>query len=145
MCIVASSAEFIRATIGKPYAWAAQGPDAFDCWGLTRACQREVFGRELPIVGSDATDLRALVRVIETSELRSVWIERAKGEAPAAGDIVTMTHAHRPHHVGVWLDVDGGGALHALEDWGVCFDNRARLRMAGFGRLTFHRFGGAEA
>lgn len=34
--------------IGKPWRPVADGPDAFDCWGLTRAASLALFGRALP-------------------------------------------------------------------------------------------------
>lgn len=34
--------------IGLPYKDGGDGPDAYDCWGLTRKVMREVFHVELP-------------------------------------------------------------------------------------------------
>jgi len=35
--LAAAALAFARVQIGKPYAWGATGPDAFDCSGLTGA------------------------------------------------------------------------------------------------------------
>lgn len=34
--------------VGKPYKPGADGPDAFDCWGLSRAASLALFNRALP-------------------------------------------------------------------------------------------------
>lgn len=39
--------DFAASLIGRPYVWGAEGPDAFDCSGLTQYVYQE-FGIELP-------------------------------------------------------------------------------------------------
>ena len=37
-----------RAQLGKPYLWAGNGPDRFDCSGLTVWCMSKGAGKQLP-------------------------------------------------------------------------------------------------
>lgn len=38
----------LSAFVGKPWRPVSDGPDAFDCWGLTRAASLALYGRALP-------------------------------------------------------------------------------------------------
>jgi len=133
-----SAGDFVARVIGLPWQENGYGPDAYDCWGLARACQRDVFGRRLPIVDYPAT-LRALVKIMEEHDVRDAWPEVP---APGHGDIVTMTHSVHPHHVGTWLALDGGVILHTTEREGVMCSPLHHLRLQGFRGLRYHRFAG---
>jgi peptidoglycan DL-endopeptidase CwlO len=43
----ADAVDLAASLIGRPYAWGAEGPDAFDCSGLTQFVFRE-FDVDLP-------------------------------------------------------------------------------------------------
>ena len=45
--------------LGKPWRNGADGPDAFDCYGLVRAVYRDRYGIEMPVVSADATRVLA--------------------------------------------------------------------------------------
>ena len=55
---------------------------------------------------------------------------------PQHGDIVVI---RRPYHVGVWLDIDGGGVLHAIHGACVIWTPDASWRTSGFGRREYLR------
>lgn len=147
---------FARAVLFKPWRAGAQGPDAYDCWGLARAAQRELAGRDLPIVNADPNDLRAVVRLVREHPLHSEWREVA---VPSHLDLVLMSHHQHPHHIGVWLDLDGGLVLHATEQFrrvrkddkletvadpsrpGVMAESLAALRAQAWSRFQFMRCG----
>ena len=133
---LAAAAGFARRVVGLPWKENGYGPDAYDCWGLARACQREVFGRELPIIDYPST-IRAIVRIIESHEINDDW---PQVETPAHGDVVTMTNSRHPHHIGTFLALDGGRVLHATEREGVMCCSIAQLKLAGFRGLKFHRY-----
>jgi hypothetical protein len=95
-----------------------------------------VFGRDLPIVVCPAT-LRALVETIENHEIRDAWPEVP---TPRHGDLVTMTASQHPHHIGTWLDLDGGRVLHATQREGVMCCTLVQLRFEGFRGLHFHTY-----
>lgn len=48
-------------------------------------------------------------------------------------------HARHPSHVGVWVDVDGGGVLHCINGAGVVFQPIKALKAGGWGHLEFYR------
>jgi hypothetical protein len=128
---------FVRRVLDKPYVAGAQGPDAYDCWSLARICQKELFERELPVALVDPHQLRHLIETIEHSAVHDSWPETSE---PAHGALVTMAHARFPSHIGVWLDLDGGGVLHTLEHAGVAFEVPLSLRAVGWGHLRFHNY-----
>jgi hypothetical protein len=84
--------DFAASLIGRPYVWGAEGPDAFDCSGLTQYVYRE-FGVDLPR------------RAINQSRVG----DRAGGLR--RGDLVffsTDTRRSEVTHVGIY---EGGGIM----------------------------------
>jgi hypothetical protein len=131
---------FLNSHIGDRYQRGATGSNAWDCWGLTRHVQREIFERELPVVPfDDATSLRALVETFTDPQVRSGWWELMPADKPRAGDVVTMSKAQEEHHIGTWFEFDGGGVFHAIEQFGVCYDSIPHLQMQGWRRFRFYR------
>jgi hypothetical protein len=144
-----AAAVFIRTAIFKPWSPGAQGPDAYDCWGLARAVQRRLAGRDLPIINCDPADLRAVVRLVKDHPLHSEWHEV---DAPGHLDLVLLSSNRHPHHIGTWLQLDGGGVLHATEQFGgdgakapkkpgVTFDGLPALKIQGWAKFKFMRHG----
>lgn len=107
--------------LGKPYQRGAQGPHAYDCWGLVRAVQSSLFGRDLPEVDVTSANMRGVVREFMTHVEHGRW---AVVDQPAEGDCVELGEGRHPCHIGVWVEVDGGGVLHAVEGKGVVFSHR---------------------
>lgn len=122
--------------IGKEWVSGANGPDAFDCWGLVRYIQKIQFQRELPIINVDADDIRAVVKAFTTHDELTKWTLQ---DSALNGDCVLMSQGHEPTHVGIWIDVDGGGILHAVKGAGVVFSNAASLRLMGYNLLGIYR------
>lgn len=121
--------------VGRPYEPGAQGPDAFDCWGLFRWVQRAHFGRDVPlIVAADHEDGDALAALFLQHAESGRW---RRVERPAHGDGVLI---RRPMHAGIWLDFDGGGVLHAVRGSGVIFTRDAAWYLSGFGRREWRGF-----
>jgi hypothetical protein len=122
--------------IGKPWQAGADGPDAFDCLGLVRSIYRDVFGVDIPRVNCDAHSLLSCARAFN----RFPEYDRFTRVAVADElDILQLSHAHAPHHVGIWLDTDGGGVLSALEGIGVVFQSAAALRASGWNVTDIYR------
>lgn len=119
--------------IGIPWEAGAQGPDAYDCWSFFRHVQRVHFDREVPaIVAADYDDPAVLAGLFRGHEERARWHQAPQ---PMHGCAVMV---HRPLHVGVWLDADGGGVLHCVRGAGVVFTRDAAWRLSGFGRREFY-------
>lgn len=128
------TADEINGYLGLPWVAGARGPVAFDCWGLLRHIQNTHYGRRLPDVtlGQGGTAGEAYADRMQSG----AW-ELTPQPFDGAG---VLLRAGSDPHVGVWLDVDGGGVLHALEGVGVVFQAPQSLRMSGFGRMKFYRF-----
>ena len=127
------TADEINSYIGRPWVAGARGPDAFDCWGLLAWIEREHFGIVLPERSLDATAMRGIYREeIESGRWRIV-------PRPVHGCGALLRDGDQPH-VGIWLQCDGGGVLHALEGAGVVFTRRRNLRDAGYERTTWYEF-----
>lgn len=125
--------------IGRPWTVGGQGPDSFDCWGFVRFVQKEHYGRDLPFIDIDANNLRATIKGMMFHDVRKVWENVSR---PSDGDAVLMAHGKYPTHVGIWVDVDGGGVLHCTRGEGVVFSSLSALRIAGWGRIEYYRYVG---
>ena len=97
--------------IGMP--WTRDGND---CWQFFRRVQAERFGRVIPAF--DMASHRAVVcaRAVAENPERANW---QPVDRPQEGDAVLMAHASHPSHIGLWIDVDGGGVLHCINGPGV--------------------------
>jgi hypothetical protein len=106
-----------------------------DCWEFTRIVQKREFKRALPKIALNAKDVRACVKNA-TQERDAHWQEVA---SPIEGDCVLMSQNQQPTHVGVWVDVDGGGILHCVEGAGVIFTRKHMLQTIGFNFIGAYR------
>ena len=117
-----------------PWAEGADGPDAYDCMSFTVMIQRKHFGVKMErVLVGNYDDGIGLFHLLNSCGERANW-EPVK--SPQHGDVVI---ARRPFHIGVWLDVDGGGVLHCLRGSGVVFTRDAAWAMSGIGRKTYFR------
>ncbi|MEW6314124.1 MAG: NlpC/P60 family protein [Pseudomonadota bacterium] len=132
--------DFALAAIGKPWQSGATGPDAYDCFGLLRAYYLAVRGVQVPVVDVDAHHQLAVRHAIAHGLAGGKWAELA---APAEGCAVLMSQANYPDHVGVWLDIDSGGVLHAIRGAGVIYTNRRNLAASGWNIVGLYQFCGA--
>lgn len=123
--------------IGLPWLAGARGPEAYDCWGLFLAVQRQHFGRDLPQIPIDALNLRAVLDAFHGHPERQRWQPVRTAEE---GDAVLMRQSRYPVHIGVWLDIDGGGVLHAVRHAGVVFQTLAALDAHGWRIEGYYRF-----
>lgn len=120
--------------IGLPYKEGGDTLAGFNCWGLLRHIQRVHFGVIIPEVP------------ISDPVASAEWFKQGyEGgtiipvETPTHGCPVLLKGETLPH-VGVYLDLDGGGVLHALEGVGVVFTPKFELRRAGFTRVKFYKY-----
>ena len=90
--------DLARKHIGKPYLWAATGPDSFDCSGLTMTVYREA-GFSIPRTSYNQYSYVKNKGNLVTDVSRLV-----------PGDLVFFGK-RGVHHVGIW--VGGGQYLHA--------------------------------
>lgn len=126
---------FVRRVAGLPWRAGASGPDAYDCFGLAQAAQRELFGRELPILSASRHAMRDALAQIARGQHFAGWVQVAR---PLHGDLITLRHQNEPQHIGVWLAIDRGRLLHAVEGAGVCFDPKPLLEITGWGCFRYY-------
>ena len=139
------------AYIGRPWELGAEGPDAFDCWGLAKTLQAERYGRELPSLRvmqanpspEQTTALLGLMRRGGWSILPD-WRQMMDGDllrmqspmGPHIGVAVRRHHAQPIavlHCVGA-LDLDG--VPHGASEMATL----AQLVAEGFGQFQAWRF-----
>lgn len=87
---------FLRAQLGKPYAWGGNGPHAYDCSGLTLAAYAKV-GIHLP----------------RTSEAQSVVGKRVSLNDLKVGDLLFWGTPGLAFHVAIYI---GGGHYIAAQN-----------------------------
>lgn len=130
--------EYATSLLGKKYKSGGNGPDEFDCWGLLRNVQMTCFDRDIQAIvpPEDEDDLRALIKFIREHPEHQNWIVV---DEPVHGGGVEMSSSAHPHHIGVYLDIDGGGILHCSTA-GVTFDSLFNLRASGWRKMVFYKY-----
>lgn len=123
----------VNSLIDLPYEAGAFGPDSFNCWGLLYYVQRHYFKTNMPI--APIGDSQACKELFDKKIYSGDW---AKVERPEHGCGALMRGGEEPH-VGIYLDLDAGGILHAMEGAGVIWTPIRRLRALNFGRTTYYR------
>ena len=108
----------LRGLIGKPYRIGAEGPDAFDCYGLARHILREIYAVHLP----------------ESSQ--SPIIRKAWRRVPGLIDGAVVLMGQKDTHIGVCV---ANGVIHALAGIGVVFDDVHSLHFRGLGHLRIYQ------
>lgn len=118
--------------IGNRWVKDGNGPDEWNCWNLLRHLLREYYRKEIPQVNLESgDDLRSMYEARLSS---GAWIKQVN---PQDGYGALLREGLHPH-VGLYLDIDGGGIIHALEGFGVVFTPICNLRLLGFARVTFY-------
>lgn len=125
------TAQEVNRYIGLPWVYGARGPMEYDCWGLLKAVRDAHFGGGIP-----DTPLGDAARDLYSEKLRSRDWEIV--DTPSHGDGVLLREGDEPH-VGVYLDLDGGGVLHAQDGTGVVFTSIRDLRLIGYSYPKFYR------
>jgi cell wall-associated NlpC family hydrolase len=134
--------EFINELIGKPYAYNAKGPDAYDCYHLVVHVQRELFGREFPDLEIPSEpSFKLIARMVDdkirtSSEFKN-WI-LADQRTADVGSVVLLGGALRMSHLGVYFPQDRS-ILHVDKPDGVMYQEVVTLRNQVWPRMTFWR------
>lgn len=131
---------FLNELIGAPWVEGAEGPQGFYCWGLCRYVWRHLRGVELPeVVGVNTDSALDVARaVLSHSRNGAHWEHVSK---PRRLDIVVMGGCKHAVHLGVYLDDDEPGVLHAERGAGVRF---TPLRMLTYSTVEFWRYSGGD-
>lgn len=126
----------VNSLIGAPYKVNGYGPRRWGCYGLTRHVQRECYGRDLPLIDlPDMHDVLAMAGQIRGHAEHRRW---RPVERPEDGALILMSFAYGDaHHVGTYIDLDGGLVLHAIKP-AVQADTLDQMRAIGWRRFRFY-------
>jgi cell wall-associated NlpC family hydrolase len=129
------STHWAHGYIGRRWVSGARGPDTFDCWGLLWYVKRKHYGQDVPeYPGIDAASLGIVTGLIDSGAKQGDWEQLL---FPIDGCAVGMSRGRRLHHVGIYVDVDGGLVLHAHDRARVLAQSIPSLRNAGYRRIEF--------
>jgi len=122
--------------LGKPWVSGANGPDAFDCWGLVKTVYKEEFSIDLSDhLQRQADNIRECFRLGTLETTSSDWVEV---ETPRTGDVVALSKNTEIHHVGIYFE-QGRSVLHSVSGSGVIFQRISSMRQNGFQVFKFFR------
>ena len=125
--------------IGKPWKAGCAGPDAFNCWGLVVDVYRRFYGKTLESIPVPENNLKALIKTVEVHPERYRWEATS---IPKEGDVALLRQSRYPTHVGLWVEVDGGGILHCIQGTGVVFQSLQALELSGWKIENFYKYVG---
>ena len=120
--------------IGIPWVNGGRSIDGFDCWGLLWHIYQEYFDLKIECHPTHDASQISKNKALFMSEKRA-W---QRVEHPKNGDAVAMATGRAVHHVGIWLNVDGGMILHTMESTGCVLQTIPALQSRGF-NLKFFR------
>jgi hypothetical protein len=133
----------IESLIGRPYRPGADGPEAFDCYGVVRHVRMHCLDDALPLIVrpvDEAPCRQAIARTLLKHPTKEQW---KMHEVAEEWDVVLMGNVdQRPFHMGICVRVKGQFAvLHAeaAPVNRVILDDLPALSLKGFNRLEFYR------
>lgn len=126
--------------IGIPWENGAQGPDAYDCWSFFRDMQRTHFERELPIISVNANSIKTVISEFQSNDEYTNWEQVEMFSQLEGGDAVLMSQSRYPSHVGIWIEVDGGGVLHCVQGSGVIFSSATGIGRDGWSNVKLYKY-----
>lgn len=128
--------DWVKRYMGRPWISGARGPVAYDCWGLVWHVYGCRFGVVLPAYpGICGANLMAAGRRIDQGRRNYEW---QRIDTPEHGCTVAMSQSRRFHHVGIWLDLDGGRILHSRAGAGTLLESIGSLKRSRW-RVAFYR------
>ena len=133
-----NKAKEVSKYIGLKWESGATGPSRYDCQGLCVHIQKKLYNKIMPEVKVDSDNLFSIVKAITKNK---AWEKFEKIENPEDGCIVKMFSAENPSHIGVYINVDGGGVLHSIRKQGVIWDTLFILKKT-YAQIEFWRYNG---
>lgn len=132
--------QFTRKALRVPFVEGGRTYDGWDCWGLVRCAQQDVFGIELPSYADEygSTNRRDELRTVVDAHKADHW---QRFDTAQKGDIAIVEMMGRPCHVGLMLD--GKHMIHCEQKRGTCVEriDRAPWRGDGYDKVEgFYRY-----
>lgn len=126
---------WVNKYVGLPFEDKGRGPDAYDCWGVTRAVLLEQFQIEMPAFDKHYQHHHSddQIAALFNPEVLCHWRLQMEpswetGKIGDAGDIIVMRFKGRPAHVGIVYEP--GWFLHALLHMGVVRESYTSAKYA---------------
>lgn len=133
----------IEALIGKPYRSGADGPDAFDCYGVPFYLMRECDRTPIPKIRRPQGEVASgdsIAAALQHHPELDQWVRVVE---PEAWDIALMANvAARERHIGLCVRLKGEfWVIHAQDAPvnRVILDDLPSLDVKGFKRISFYR------
>jgi hypothetical protein len=128
--------EWVNDVIGKKWKEYATGPDCFDCWGIVchgfKHKQGIQLDRHLEIPTLNPIAFHKVVsKEIKTGNWQQL-------QQPEDGCLILMSAGRLWHHVGMWLDINGGRLLHSQDGIGVSLNSKHSLN--SFNAVEFWKY-----
>ena len=129
---------WVNSYIGLPWVSGGRVFPEFDCWGLVRDVYRKQLDVELNNYPYNTGELLFVAKEM-IADLREDWVELEKPEDLC---LVTMATKRAPHHVGIFLSLDGGLVLHSGEHQSACCQTVSQLKSTqGFNSIRYFKYG----
>lgn len=121
--------------LNKKWEPCGRGPDTFDCWGLIYDFYKRFLGVPLPLYQVLPSDLRNVSETFSESSGSDMW-QRVSN--PEAFDVVGLGRKSIIHHVGLYLENDGGMILHVGDGIPAKAETLNEIRKQ-YKRIEFYR------
>lgn len=131
--------EQIGAYIGKKWEANGRGPTTFDCWGLVWHVYKHVLNKDLPLYAFYYDKgAKSVCGTLEKASQSANWKQLQR---PVPFSIVALSQHKIIHHVGIYLNLDGGLILHALKEASfVVAQGVTAMRTQGWNRIEFYEY-----
>lgn len=126
--------DFVLKYLGTPYKIGTQGPEYFDCWGWVRFANKQLWGRDIPWIDMSQQSPGEFIKRGYEYRRQMDWVVM---DNPIHSCLVEMSHRLHAHHVGVFLDIDGGQVVHAIQGNGLICDALLTLPACGWHPIRF--------
>ena len=123
--------------VGKKHEIGGRGPDVFDCWGLLWWIYKHQFHIDVPTLPGVSSGSALSIHREMCKHIRHVdWYLIHQ---PEDGCAVAMSQSHAYHHVGIYLEADGGKILHCWDNNNVVADTLRQLKLKGLKTIHFYK------
>lgn len=127
-----NSSTWTTPLLGTPWKSGARGPESFDCWGILCHVYETQKGVKLPTF---ADVLPKTGEAMELMNAKTGWNQLKEPEHLCA---VALGRVSLTHHVGIYLEDDGGLILHCHETSGVIIQSPHEMRLEGWNSIKYY-------
>ena len=115
--------------------------EGYNCWGLLRHVYKSLLGIDVPKYSSITSEnIHSVGKLIDAGAKGEDW-SRVEDCNRLHMDAVALSKGKIFHHVGIYLNFDGGLILHAHDGGRVVAQRPSQLRAHGWSRIEYFRHG----